>query len=264
ITEVRRSLETDSRQLATIQAIKLAAEYKLAFTHMKKKTKKLRREQDELSTELITFFDANRNPVTIDFEGDADKELQAARELMSLAYTSNSESTTPQAQTPISVAVEHYIDEQTSRGLNPRSIADYQSMLRDFLEIHGDMPVAGVTRESVVKAYSKFKKLPPNRNIKPEFRNLSLQQILEMKPVETVSSSTSRKFVSRISQFFNWCMKWDMLDKNPASGLMEKRGDESTERLPFDDADLGLIFGSLEYQRNSFSKSYQYCVPLIA
>lgn len=137
-------------------------------------------------------------------------------------------------------------------------------MLRDFIELHGNTQMGQVTRESVVQAYSTFKKLPPNRNKKPEYRHLTLQQILELAPKETVSGSTARKFASRASQFFNWCVKWDMLAKNPESGLMDKRGDESTERLPFDPDDLDSIFGSTEYQENSFASSYQFWTPLIA
>ncbi|MBL3826562.1 MULTISPECIES: site-specific integrase [unclassified Marinobacter] len=262
-TEIRKSLDTDSRQLATLRAAKLAAEYKLAFRTMKKKPSKRRNDQETFSTELITFFDANHNPVTIDFEGDAEKELEAARELMSLTQSIRQPQTNAQAKPLLSEAIERYIVEQTSRGLNPRSIADYLAMLKDFLELHGDMPLANVTRESVVKAYAAFKKLPPNRNKKPQFRHLSLKEILDTEPSETISGSTTRKFASRISQFFNWCVKWEMLARNPASGLMEKRGNESTERLPFEDADLEKIFGSSEYQNSDFKHGYQYWVPLI-
>ncbi len=261
--EIRKSLETDSLQLATLRAARLAASYKLAFIDMKKKTKHRRARQGGMSTELITFLDANKNPVKIDFNGDAEMEIQAARELMSLAQSKFSAPAVAQTEIRLSEATRRYINEQRSRGLAERSLADYEAMLRDFVELHGDAPLSDVTRESVVKAYTTFKRLPPNRNKKPEYRNLLLHQILELSPSDTISNSTARKFASRISQFFNWCVKWDLLPKNPASGLMDKKGDESTERLPFDHQDLKQLFGSDEYQSNSFQKSYQYWAPLI-
>ncbi|MCD1645747.1 site-specific integrase [Marinobacter adhaerens] len=263
-TEIRKSLDTDSLQLATLLAAKLAVDYKIAFGTMKRKNRMCRNKGDTVSTGLITFLDANRNPVTIDFNGDAEKELEAARELMSLTKGKDSTQPTTHIEKSLSETIGRYIDEQTSKSLAKRSLADYEAMLRDFLELHGDTSINDVTRESVVKAYAMFKKLPPNRSKKPEYRNLSLHQILELSPSDTISSSTARKFVSRISQFFNWCVKWDLLTKNPAAGLMDKRGNESTERLPFDHHDLKRLFGSAEYQSSSFEKSYQYWAPLIA
>jgi integrase len=137
-------------------------------------------------------------------------------------------------------------------------------MIQDFIALHGDTALNKVTRDSVVKTYSRFKMLPPNKNKKPEYRNLTIDEILSKPITQTVSSSTCRKFISRISQFFNWCVTWQLLERNPATGLMEKKGNESKERLPYEDDDLTLIFGSSEYQQDLFKHPYQFWVPLIA
>jgi integrase len=263
IKEIRRSLETDSLQLAELLATKKAVEYKLAFAAMKKKRSRNKSERNSLSTGLITFLDANYREVKVDFGGDAERELYVARELMSTQQKQNTDNLTAHTETLLSEAVRRYLEEQRSKGLAELSISDYQTMLRDFINLHGNTTVQSVSRESVVIAYTKFKKLPPNRNKSPQLKHLSLDQLLELQNEKTVSKGTSRKFVSRISQFFNWCAKWEMLQQNPASGLMEKRGNESTERLPLEDNDLSQLFGSPEYQSGKFKHSYQYWVPLI-
>jgi integrase len=265
--EIRESLGTDSARAARLLALHRAAEYKFTFEIMMKKIKTASRsrqkESEDFGVGLITFFDSQNRPVTIDYAGDVEQELRAAKELMPpsshLPATKSTGSTLC-----LSEALTQYLDEVASKGIAERSIADYKAMIQDFILLHGDTALRAVTRDSVVKTYSRFKKLPPNRNKKPEFRDLTIDEILSQPKKQLVSASTCRKFISRISQFFNWCVTWEFLERNPAAGLMEKRGSESTERLPYEDDDLALIFGSIEYQQDSFKHPYQFWIPLIA
>lgn len=264
IKEIRKSLETDSLQLATLRAVRLAATYKLAFTNMKKKTKNRRPKRETFSTELITFFDSNSNPVTIDFGGDKEMELQAARELMSLSQKGRSGSPPTETQTTLSEALSQYLAEKRSRGLVERSLLDYEAALNDFIELHGNTPLSSVTRDSVIQVYNQFKRLPSNRRKLPEFRDKNLHEILSMPCNRPMSKTTHRKFITRVSQFFNWCVYWEKMTRNPAAGLVEKAGDGSNDRHPFNDEDLRRLFSSTEFRDKSFKHPYQYWVPLIA
>ncbi|MFC4258537.1 tyrosine-type recombinase/integrase [Marinobacter lacisalsi] len=168
------------------------------------------------------------------------------------------------AAKPLSALVEEYLREAEAKGVQPRSLEEYRTSLSSFVELHGDVPCSEVSRASAVETYSNYKRLPPNRNKKKEFKGKSALEIVAMNPPETVSENTIKKFITRVSTFFNWCENSEYISRNPAQNLSERgKKRKSAERSPFTDDQLKKLFHPDVFRPDAFTKAYQYWLPLL-
>lgn len=162
----------------------------------------------------------------------------------------------------MSALLEEYLKEKAVRGVQPRSLADYRPILEAFIELHGDTPLADVTRSSVIDAYEQFCRLPPNRSKMPEYREKSLREILAMNPETTISENTKDKAINRIASFFNWAELHGHIAKNPAKGLAKKPTvAASKQREAFSDNDLDKLFNNDTLRKARTEGGYKYWLP---
>lgn len=199
VPEFRETLGTDSLKMAQIQAAQLAALYKLEFLKMTQSKKlglksrverpapqrpMIKNADDSFSTELITTFiePDGRIRIEADFGGDEKKETEATAALLQKYQAGGANPSTPRDSMKkgplISEAIEAFLQEKASGGnpLKPRSLEEYRSSLKVFLELHGDCSIFQATRASVVNAAEAYKKLPPYYTKKPEYRDLPLRE----------------------------------------------------------------------------------------
>ncbi len=278
--EIRQSLHTDSLEEALALAAALGARYKLEFLSMRKKRKATRPLPDgNLSTGLITMLMPSGRELRVDYGGDNDRETKVFGELYeNIAATDAKYAKPPETQSePVSVSpmlsccIESYLNEQRLRGAQDKSISDYKSALSDFIELHGDVPVAEVIRESVVNVVQLYAFLPSNRKKKRRYRDLPLTKMSleELQDTDTVaeedrmSATNVGKFITRASQLFNWVVTAEHRTTNPAKGLLKPKSTER-KREPFSDEELRQIFESEDYRQNRFTSPYQFWTPLIA
>ena len=69
-----------------------------------------------------------------------------------------------------------------------------------------------------------------------------------------ISLETVRNIMGRVSSFFNWLVKQGYREDNPFSGVAPKRVHSArSERSPFTDDDLKLLFGTAIYKDKKYT-----------
>lgn len=165
----------------------------------------------------------------------------------------------------LSVIFEKYINSKLADNrISEESVQDIRGRLSYLYDILGDIFIDDVSREDMRNFRDTLIKLPPNRTRIREYRNKSIKEILEMKKDKTISSKTVNIVLEAVSSLFEWCLKEQILQYNPAKGLQIK--DERRDgdlRDPFTDKDLKIIFSHKNFMRPKGNPAY-YWAPYIA
>jgi integrase len=134
-----------------------------------------------------------------------------------------------------------------------------------FVEVMGDMDVAKIDRKMMNKFKDTLMKLPPNMNKNPLYRDLSVDEILELKPEETIAPRTINKHLVRIGSLFGYAVKCGDMLSNPATDLQVKiksRPDE--ERPELSSEDLIKVFDLKLLSKFQGKYPARFWSPLIA
>lgn len=181
------------------------------------------------------------------------------------AFQEQSTQSSPPVSTPITTLQESFFKEkELSAGWRPKTKEDHGQVFSLFIEIFGDIPVESIDKPMMRKFKDTVASLPPNMRKDKRYRNKSIEKILKTKPEKTISTHTINKYLSRLSNLFNYGVSHGFISANPANGLKVKlnsRPDE--ERQAYSNEDLQKLFNSPEFTNRSFKHSYQYWVPLI-
>jgi integrase len=175
--------------------------------------------------------------------------------------------TTAEVPRLISNLIEAYCREMASdKRWSPKSERDFRGSYTVFLKIVNDRPISTFNRD-VARFYKEsLQKLPSNMSKKPQYRNLSISELLAVDiPLEDrLSASKVNLDLGRVSALFNWAVGNDYITKNPFSGLKVKDDvDDQDKRYPFDNEDLQALFGSSLYLTGKFLHPHYYWLPLL-
>lgn len=264
--EIKRSLKTDSRR----EAIRFARAYRVEF---EKVIAQLNNKVPSNIFPLIRIKDLKLpngtevSDITIDYDGDEQKEMRA---LLALTGTGSSEQPASQAANPrLSVAIEKYLLEKiTLDHWKERTATQAKATLFDFLQIVGNRPIGEITRETITEFTSIYGQLPPNRNKRKEFRGKSISEILKMSGYEPISRTTLKNNLVRVSTFFEWAKINNVINQDPTENITKilpktaRQKAKIDARDPFTADDLRALFHSEEFKKPK--KPYQYWVPVIA
>jgi len=155
-----------------------------------------------------------------------------------------------------------YKQEQVLENWGVRTATQNEASFKQLVEIIGDIPITAVTK-SVVRDYKQtLLSYPANRH-KGKRKEKTLEQLLEEGSV-SISLETVRNVMGRVSSFFNWLVKQGYREDNPFSGVAPRRVHSArSERSPFTDDDLRLLFGTAIYRDKDYAHDWQYWLPLL-
>jgi integrase len=155
-----------------------------------------------------------------------------------------------------------YKKEQILENWGVRTAAQNEATFKQLIEVIGDIPIAAVTK-SVVRDYKQTLLSYPANRYKGKRREKTLEQLLEEGCV-SISLETVRNIMGRVSSFFNWLVKQGYREDNPFSGVAPRRAHSArSERSPFNDDDLKLLFGTAIYKDKIYAHDWQYWLPLL-
>lgn len=162
-----------------------------------------------------------------------------------------------------------YLRERTAKGLKDSARHEYEQDLGLWVAVTGDPPISEetITPDLMLEAVEKVKRLPPNRN-KGTKKGKTLDELLAM-GLEPISDNTYRKYMTRLSEFFNWVVQRRHMSYSPIKGLMpRKQGDAHDERGAYADSELQRLFDPALYLTATDPREkrtpYRYWVPLLA
>ena len=154
-----------------------------------------------------------------------------------------------------------YRKEQILENWGVRTAAQNEATFKQLLEVIGDIPITAVTK-SVVRDYRQTLLSYPANRYKGKRKEKTLEQLLEEGCV-SISLETVRNIMGRVSSFFNWLVKQGYREDNPFSGVAPRRAHSArSERSPFNDDDLKLLFGTAIYKDKIYAHDWQYWLPL--
>ena len=165
----------------------------------------------------------------------------------------------------LSEFIERYIQTKLTDGhWKLHSVPTHKNRLEILIEVLGNKPINNITREDMREYRDVLRKLPPNRKKKAQYKEKTIQEILEMAPVDTLNVKTINTTVEAAASMFEWGMREGILTVNPAKGLQIK--DERHDRDKRDDfpmEDITKIFFSGDYTPENFIHPAYYWGPLI-
>ena len=91
--------------------------------------------------------------------------------------------------------------------ITPKEIQVYGQNINDFIEVVGDIPISQVTKSEVSEFVTIQSKLPPNRKKSPQYRELTISELLKKKGIEPQTPQNINKRLTKLSVFGNWCVR---------------------------------------------------------
>lgn len=183
-----------------------------------------------------------------------------------VAQSSDVASSNTEKALSLSELIEKYIEVKLSDGLwKKHSVPDHRGRLVHLVEILGDKPIELVSREDIRKFRDTLRRLPPNRTKIKQYKDKSIEQILEMNPEKVLNVKTVKMIVEAASSLFEWGVKEGYLEKNPVKGIIVKDDRQQIElRDAFDVSDLEKIFSCKKYIGNEFKHPSFFWTPVVA
>ena len=155
-----------------------------------------------------------------------------------------------------------YKKEQVLENWGVRTATQNEASFKQLVEIIGDIPITAVTK-SVVRDYKQTLLSYPANRYKGKRKEKTLEQLLEEGSV-SISLETVRNVMGRVASFFNWLVKQGYREDNPFCGVAPRRVHSArSERSPFTDDDLRLLFGTAIYRDKDYAHDWQYWLPLL-
>jgi integrase len=172
----------------------------------------------------------------------------------------------------LSVIVEKYIQEykDTENAADTTSY-ELETKCRQFVRVVGDMDINAVSRETILEFVKVLRQLPRNMNKLPQYKGKSIAEMIEMKPVDTLSDTTVNNYLGRVNSFFVWARRVGHVARNPAEGIKlnkKKLTRPDEERKAYSQEDLKKLIDSFERYRDEElkpgSRPERLWIPLIS
>jgi integrase len=177
----------------------------------------------------------------------------------------------------ISPLLSDLIEQYKANCKNRWATRHYSSNERDlfpkldlFLEAIGDKPMNEVRKEDISRYSNLIYKYPANKNKKPAYKNLSIEEILitTIPDEDKLSNETIGNYFTKIKSFLTWCEDNSSFTapdlKKPISTSPKNPTPEDEQRDAFSDEDLKRLFESKHYLQGIHSKPSHFWIPLLA
>jgi integrase len=283
-TELKLSLKTRDLHIAKQQSWRLAS--RLWRYYVKHQSTQMTNKPDDF-IELINIKDVKvgnieLGEIAIDHQGDVEAEQATLNAFLSVINKSKQSvpdeqtvhvATQPNAQSPkLSQAIGEYIankrDEVDNNSkADEKTIGATEGKLNRLVQVLGDVTVNSVMRKDAERFRNTLLKLPSNINKKPEYKGLSLAEIINLSPTKTLSTATIRSYTEVASTFYKWCGLNQYSSFNPFESLKVKKPKnakkDNEEREPWDPEQLLTMFSTDVFTKHKHLHAYYYWLPLI-
>ena len=176
---------------------------------------------------------------------------------------------TPAEPSPLlSEAIENHLGDMTRRKLVDDTISESRHTLRLFLATTTDIRVRGIKVDHVRKFLDEVRWWPALAGVKPQFRDMSVLEILEWGKAHNVpepSPHTLNKHKQKLGAFLNGLVGVDQLNRNPLIGLkadIDTSTDLETGR-PFTPEELIGMFEPARFREWAGELPHRWWGPML-
>lgn len=162
-----------------------------------------------------------------------------------------------------SECIEKYIEnEHLARDWKPKTILSNRSKLNLALKIMGDKSIKEYTRADFEAYRTVLLKLPTNINKIPQYKDKSIQELVEMDKATTLTKRTINEYITSLSAMIEWAIIQGYLINNLTKNLKLKIPRKNRDdRLPFNPEEIRIVFDAIKPFQTK--KPHLYYVPLI-
>ena len=160
---------------------------------------------------------------------------------------------------------ERYVTEKEKGGSwTGKTKSEYLKTYELFVEIMGDLDVAKIDRKIMSEFKDTLLAMPPNHRKNRKYRNLSIPEILALKPEKTLAPKTINILVQRIGSVLDYAVKRGDMLANPALGLkIPIKTRPSEQKAEYTKGDLAKLFSSEVYTERGHKYPCRFWAPLI-
>lgn len=164
--------------------------------------------------------------------------------------------------------IQSHLADLERRKLSPDTIIESRHSLKLFLAMAGNIQVSQIRAAHARSFLDAVRWWPSRASNRPEYRGLSVEQIVARGKEEGVpapSSHTLNKHCQRLGTFLNALVAMDHLHKNPLKGLkpsIETDTDLDTGR-PFQPSELCFLFQEDRYRKWASKLPHRWWGPMI-
>jgi len=189
----------------------------------------------------------------------------SAPELASVSGTTTPHQSAPVRSANLRDLIEQYVQCQVlENSWQDKTKEENKAIFETLVEIIGNIDLTEINHQTADTYRTTLKRLPPNMNKSPKYRDKSVQQILATNPKETLSDTSVNKYMRRISAMFNWGVDRDLAAKNffRRKPIQEsKKANEKRDMLTIDD--LAALFSPDVFMTEA-DQPFKFWTPLIA
>ena len=166
----------------------------------------------------------------------------------------------------ISACIKYYLKLKISdKDIKTHTQPTHYSRLVNLLDYFTDIDIRSLGREELRKFRDALVLMPKNRTRIEQYKTLTMQQIENLKPSDTLSLSTTNYILESISSMFRELIVEKKLLSNPAVGLSQSDNKQGMDdKDPFTQNDLVAIFSTDRFMHQTYKNSAYFWVPLIS
>lgn len=128
-----------------------------------------------------------------------------------------------------------------------------------------DKILADIEYDDLIKFRDILRKMPDRRAIRKEYRDKTLDELLNMNIENVLANGTINSIKTTVSSFFEYCILKKFMNKNFAKkiGVKSKEKDKD-KREKFENSEIKLICDSIAREAPNFKHDWQYWVFMLA
>lgn len=226
--EIKRSLKTSDKQLATIHALQLEIEIRKSLT-------------------------SPPPPSKI-------KKLETLPNSIAVQRPKQRLNNTPQH------ALELFIKYKRTH-LSDKSVVMLQAKCNVVLDLLNKKQLALIRRTDAEQVIDLLRLYPTNLKKHRQFSGLSGTQAIKLNKelgLPTLSEESVKDYSQKMSGFFEWCVLNELTDINPFKAIrFKKQRRDSAAKSAYSSADLHKLFSTPVHCERDFKHPYYYWLPLL-
>jgi len=155
----------------------------------------------------------------------------------------------------ISSSFKQYSNEMVAADMwRVKTKCDYCAAVDNFINLIGDITLSSLDSKQCRNYKIKLMRFPLNWGKSLEFKSSRVIDLINSsQPYPTISTTTVNNQMRKVSSFFNWLVKQDLLVNNPLTGMkIRQETSLKAARTSFSVNDLSNIFSSPIYSEHSF------------
>lgn len=175
-----------------------------------------------------------------------------------------------QAPTPttppirISQLVQDYMAEQRAQGLLPKTVLEYEGVLKRFVDFLKDAPLHEIKRTDIRDFREALRKFPARLSSKQA--DLGFHALIAEAHDQTLGIATINKYMTRVSQVFHWASlnEYDVKPNIASDLTLSDNRRERDQRDRYEPEEITKLFSTPDFQgKEAFARSAYYWAPLI-